>query len=164
MYWALTFMPAIPVFVRYRIQYIVGAPITMNTMLAYDGPHRKKFTHKIQFLTAGSPPPPAVIARFRDHIGIDVCTAYGLTEVFGPVTRHHSAKEYDQDDGNAAARDAELLVQTPTIAVQDVKVLDKDTMQEVNADGKSLGEVMIRGNAVMKGLLHQCLSTNQLFC
>jgi fatty-acyl-CoA synthase len=139
---------------RHKIQYLVGAPITMNTMLEYDGPHAKKFSHRVEFLTAGSPPPPSVMVKFKEITGIDVCPAYGLTEVYGPVTRHHDPEEFGEGSVDAGRRQTaadNLLMQTPTIAVQDIKVLDRETMVEVPPDGKTVGEVMIKGNAVMKG-------------
>jgi fatty-acyl-CoA synthase len=114
----------------------------MHTMLAYEGPHKMKFTHKIEFLAGGAPPPPAVIHKFVESTGIQVSPGYGLTEVFGPVTRHHCQTEKLSSD---------LLVQTFMSGLQDVRVMNRETMKEVPADGKTLGEVMIRGNVVMKG-------------
>ena len=71
---------------RHQINYITGAPITMTTMLSY--PQRRRFTHGIKMWTAGAPPPPSVIRRFSEELGISVQTAYGLTETYGPVTTH----------------------------------------------------------------------------
>ena len=65
---------------------MLGAPILMNAMLAC--PKKKKCTHGVQMLTGGAPPPPSVIQRFRDEVGIDTRTGYGLTESYGPASTH----------------------------------------------------------------------------
>ena len=94
---------------KYQIQYFAGAPVTMNTMLAY--PHRKKFTHKMECWVAGAPPPPAVIKRFESEIGITVRPAYGLTETYGPICTHAVDQDWLNTNGNATSiTDEELLM------------------------------------------------------
>ena len=72
---------------KYKLQYFAGAPITMNTMLAYD--KKIKFSHEIKMWAAGAPPPTSVIKRFYEEIGIKVQCAYGLTETYGPICTHN---------------------------------------------------------------------------
>jgi fatty-acyl-CoA synthase len=139
---------------RHKIQYFGGAPITMHTMLAYEGPLKTKFTHRVQFMTGGSPPPPSLMDRFTEVTGIEVSTLYGLTEVYGPVTR--SCR--DNTNPNRS-----FLEQLPSLAEHDMRVLNPDTMVEVPADGKTLGEVMIRGNVVMKGYFANEKATEENF-
>lgn len=71
---------------RNQIPYMLGAPILMTTMMSYPG--KRKFTHGVKMLTGGAPPPPAVIQRFLDEIGIAARTGYGLTESYGPASTH----------------------------------------------------------------------------
>ena len=80
---------------KYKIQYFAGAPITMNTMLAYK--NKIKFTHNIQMWAAGAPPPTSVIKRFTDEIGIKVQCAYGLTETYGPICTHNVDHDWLND-------------------------------------------------------------------
>ena len=65
---------------------MLGAPILMTAMLAC--PTKKKFAHGITLLTGGAPPPPSIIKRFKDEIGIHTRTGYGLTESYGPASTH----------------------------------------------------------------------------
>lgn len=77
---------------KYQIQYLAGAPVTMNTMLAHN--EKIKFTHSIQMWAAGAPPPTSVIKRFSDEIGIKVQCAYGLTETYGPICTHNVDRDW----------------------------------------------------------------------
>lgn len=76
---------------RHQVHYMLGAPILMNAMLAYPG--KKKFTHAVTLLTGGAPPPPSVIQRFKEEVGIHTRTGYGLTESYGPASTH----QFDED-------------------------------------------------------------------
>lgn len=64
----------------------------MTTLLSY--PQRRRFTHTVQMWTAGSPPPPTVIRRFTAELGVQVRTAYGLTESYGPISTHIPLPEW----------------------------------------------------------------------
>ncbi len=114
--------------------------------------------------TAGSPPPPSVIQEFQDVLGINVQTVYGLTEVYGPVTSHIVDPHWISVE-NISREELmnHSIVQARDILKEDIQVLNPETLQKVPADGKTLGEVMIRGNIVMKGYLHNPKATEESF-
>ena len=80
---------------KHQVQYLAGAPVTMNTMLAHT--EKFKFTHTVQMWAAGAPPPTSVIKRFSDEIGIKVQCAYGLTETYGPICTHNVDRDWVVD-------------------------------------------------------------------
>lgn len=148
---------------RYKIKYLTGAPITMTTMLAY--PDRIKFTHPVRMWTAGAPPPPSVIRRFSEELGVSVTTAYGLTETYGPITTHIPEPEWTSGSTPLTADEliARCTHQAQDAMMEEIKVMDPDSMTEVPADGTTLGEVMIRGNIVMSGYFKNPNATAEAF-
>lgn len=134
----------------------------MSTLL--NAPERKKFQHKVKMWTAGSPPPPSVIQQFQDVLGIETQTVYGLTEVYGPVTSHIIDPDWIRVE-NLSQEELmnRSIVQARDILKEDIQVLNPETMEKVPSDGKTLGEVMIRGNIVMKGYLHNPKATEECF-
>ena len=148
-------------------------------MLNYTGPERRKFEHKVQFMLAGSPPAPVVMQRFKEETNVEVVTAYGLTEVYGPVTAHKQQRvihNHNTNGLNVAHNDdnnnnnnnnnnkhhyhqhlgeieytSDSVIQTPTIALDEITIRYPQSMEEVPPDGITIGEVMMRGNTVMKG-------------
>lgn len=153
--------PMFDIIERHKVGYFAGAPVTMNTLLGH--PQRRKFTHGVKCWVAGAPPPPVVIKRFESEIGVSVQCAYGLTESYGPIASHN----VDQD-WLTAGHSAEELLQKRTFlscdgTVEDMRVLDPETLTPVPGDGIALGEVMLRGNVVMKGYLGNEKATNECF-
>ena len=144
-----------------KIEYLSGAPITMITMLAHE--KKFKFNHTIKAWIAGAPPPPIIMKRFKDEIGISAQTAYGLTETYGPMSAHVPDPHNDWKTLN----DEELLLkstyQTNDCTVESMKVFDPETMIPVPADGKTVGEIFIKGNTVMKGYLGNESATLKAF-
>eukprot|EP01032_Pedospumella_encystans_P018091 gene18091-20605_t len=146
----------------HKVGYMCGAPITMITMLNY--PQRFKFSHTVKMLTGGAPPPPPLMKRFTEETGVSIRTSYGLTESYGPATLHHPDPEWTEvqklSEDTLLAR---CTVQAQTVIEESVRILNPETMQEVPADGATLGEVMIRGNIMMKGYFKSPEATQAAF-
>lgn len=147
--------------VIHKIQYLCGAPITMNTMLNYTD--IKIFNDDIKMWTAGASPPPAVIKRFMDETGIKVQTAYGLTETYGPISSHVPDPMWEENGLTAEECLQKCTYQVGDASLESLQVLDPETLVPVPADGKTIGEVMIRGNIVMKGHLNNEEATAEAF-
>ena len=80
---------------RHEIPYMLGAPILMTAMLSH--PARKKFRHRVQMLTGGAPPPPVMIQRFLDELGVEAKTGYGLTESYGAASTYLPDPEWKSE-------------------------------------------------------------------
>eukprot|EP00428_Durinskia_dybowskii_P078017 CAMPEP_0170360172 /NCGR_PEP_ID=MMETSP0117_2-20130122/3141_1 /TAXON_ID=400756 /ORGANISM="Durinskia baltica, Strain CSIRO CS-38" /LENGTH=538 /DNA_ID=CAMNT_0010614473 /DNA_START=117 /DNA_END=1733 /DNA_ORIENTATION=+ len=146
---------------KHNIQYMCGAPITMTTMLSY--PQRQKFTHEVKMLTGGAPPPPSLLKRFTDETGVTIRTSYGLTESYGPATFHYPDPEWDALNWSAEELLGKVTQQAQTAIEERVCVMNPDTMQPVPADSTTLGEVMIKGNIMMKGYFKNPAATHEAF-
>jgi fatty-acyl-CoA synthase len=133
------------------VTHLCGAPIVMATLINAPDAERRTFEQKVRFVTAAAPPPEAVLAGMAEA-GFEVTHVYGLTETYGPAVVNEWKAEWDRFDGaGRAARQARQGVRYP--ALDGLAVLDPDTLKPVAGDGESLGEVMVRGNIVMKGYL-----------
>ena len=115
----------------------------------------------MEFVTAAAPPPEAVLAAMADA-GFNVTHVYGLTEIYGPAVVNEWHADWDELDGaGQAAKKARQGVRYP--ALEGLAVMDPKTMTPVPADGQTLGEVMFRGNIVMKGYLKNPKATEEAF-
>ncbi|MCE7028338.1 acyl-CoA synthetase [Jiella avicenniae] len=133
------------------VTHLCGAPIVMATLVNAEESDKRDFSHIVTFNTAAAPPPQSVLAGMREA-GFAVNHLYGLTETYGPAVVNAWKAEWDELDGPAqAARKARQGVRYP--ALEDLAVMDAETMQRVPADGETIGEVMFRGNIVMRGYL-----------
>ncbi len=146
---------------EHGVTHMCGAPIVMSTMLAASPSEKKPLSQTVQFITAGAPPPAAVLGQMKSA-GFNVTHVYGLTEVYGPavVNDWNSAWDALPDDEQASLKSRQGV---RYLALEDLDVLNPDTMQPVPADGQTLGEVMFRGNVVMKGYLKNKKSTDAAF-
>ena len=143
------------------VTHLCGAPIVMSTLLNAPAAEKRPLPHTVTFMTAAAPPPEAVLAAMKGA-GFDVTHLYGLTEVYGPAVVNEWHREWDDlSSGEYAAKKARQGVRYPVLEALDV--LDPETMQPVPADGKTLGEVMFRGNVVMKGYLKNPAGTAKAF-
>ena len=147
---------------EHRVTHFCGAPIVLNTLLAADEQLKSLVTHEVKVMTAGAPPPAAIIQGMQAQ-GIDVTHVYGLTETYGPVTL--CAWREDLWGTRDAAEQAELKARQGVGApmLEGLMVADPETLQPVPMDGKTMGEVMARGNNVMKGYLKNPQATAEAF-
>ena len=143
------------------VTHMCGAPIVMSTLLATPEAEKHALPHQVQFVVAGAPPPEAVLAAMKSA-GFAVCHVYGLTECYGPsvVNEWHAAW-----NAKPAPEQAGLMARQGVryIALESLAVMDPDTMTTLPADGATMGEVMMRGNVVMKGYLKDPEATRKAF-
>ena len=146
---------------EHRIDHYCAAPIVHS--LIYNAPEdmRAGITQQVRGLVAGAAPPAAMIEGMA-KIGFAITHVYGLTEVYGPAAvavqrkswAEQSLSEQTRLNGRQGVR----------YALQDgMTVMDPQTMQEVPADGQTMGEIMFRGNIVMKGYLKNPAATHKAF-
>jgi fatty-acyl-CoA synthase len=146
---------------EHDVSHLCGAPIVMSTILNAPPEHKRELSRRVEFLTAAAPPPEAVLAAMREA-GFNVVHVYGLTEVYGPAVVNEWKSEWDGLDPAAqAAKKARQGVKYVTL--EDLTVLDPESMEPTPADGQTLGEVMFRGNVVMKGYLKNPKATEEAF-
>ncbi len=146
---------------EHGVTHMCGAPIVYNTLInAPDAPKGGK-ARPVVGLIAGAAPPVAVLEG-AENIGIKLTHVYGLTEVYGPASV--CAEQPGWDDLPADQRAQLKRRQGVPYPLQEaVTVLDPETMREVSRDGETIGEVMFRGNIVMKGYLKNEKATQEAF-
>ncbi len=143
------------------VTHMCGAPIVMATLLNTPEAEKRDLPGQVKFIVAGAPPPEAVLAAMKDA-GFAVCHVYGLTEVYGPAVVNEWHAEWNaRPAGDQAALMARQGVRY--LALEGLDVMDAATMQPVPPDGATLGEVMMRGNVVMKGYLKDAAATDAAF-
>ncbi len=134
---------------KYEISHFGGAPIVLNMITGASEADKKKLSKKVFVLTAGAPPPSIIFKKMK-ALGFEVMHVYGLTETYGHVTQcawNDEWNEFDEEKQNEIK--ARQGVRYPN--TEGVAIMDPETMKEVPRDGKTIGEIMIRGNVVMKG-------------
>ena len=146
---------------NHGVTHMCGAPIVYNTMINAPDAPKKAPARPVVGLIAGAAPPVAVLEG-AERIGIKITHVYGLTEVYGPASV--CAAQAGWDDLPADER-AQLKRRqgVPYPLEENVTVLDPTTMKPVPRDGYTIGEVMIRGNIVMKGYLKNEKATKEAF-
>jgi fatty-acyl-CoA synthase len=146
---------------KHGVTHMCGAPIVYNTLINAPGAPKAKAGKHVTGLIAGAAPPVAVLEG-AERIGIKITHVYGLTEVYGPASV--CAEQPGWDDLPADQRAQLKRRQGVPYPLQEaVTVLDPETMQEVPRDGETIGEVMFRGNIVMKGYLNNEKATKEAF-
>ena len=145
----------------HKVTHMCGAPIVMSTLLNAPEAEKRALPGRVEFITAAAPPPEAVLAAMQDA-GFNVVHVYGLTEVYGPAVVNDWHGEWD--DLPAKERAMKKARQGVRYgALEALDVMDPQTMVPVPADGETLGEVMFRGNVVMKGYLKNPSATDKAF-
>jgi fatty-acyl-CoA synthase len=146
---------------EHGVTHLCGAPIVMSTLLNAPAAETRPLPRVVRFFTAAAPPPEAVLAAMK-AAGFDVTHLYGLTETYGPAVVNEWRRDWEGlDPAGYAAKKARQGVSYPVLDALDV--LDPDTLRPVPADGETLGEVMFRGNVVMKGYLKNPSATAAAF-
>ena len=138
-----------------------GAPIVYNTLINAPGAPKGKAARPVVGLIAGAAPPVAVLEG-AESIGIKLTHVYGLTEVYGPASVCAEQPGWDELPADQRAQ-LKRRQGVPYPLEEAVTVLDPETMQEVPRDGETIGEVMFRGNIVMKGYLKNEKATQEAF-
>lgn len=130
------------------VTHFGGAPIVLNMIVNAKAEDRRTFDHQVEVFTAGAPPAPATLTSI-EALGFNVTQVYGLTETYGHITECLWDDTWDAlTQEKKAIIKARQGVEMPMM--EEVTVLDKN-MQQIPMDGTTQGEIMIRGNAVMKG-------------
>jgi len=143
------------------VTHMCGAPIVLNMLAHAPADIRKRATRNIELATGGAAPPSSVIESM-EAIGFNVTHLYGLTETYGPATvcvpqDDWSTLELQQRSTRMARQGVHYFT------LEDAVIMDAGTMVQVPADGKTIGELMIRGNTVMKGYLKNKTATDEAF-
>jgi fatty-acyl-CoA synthase len=146
---------------RHKVTHLCGAPIVMATLLNAPDAEKQPLPHVVEFFTAAAPPPEAVLAEMK-RAGFNVTHLYGLTETYGPAVVNDWHREWDTlPAAEQASKKARQGVRYVPLEALDVR--DPDTLAPVARDGEAMGEVMFRGNVVMKGYLKNRPATDRAF-
>lgn len=152
--------PIYAAFRQERVTHFCGAPIVLN-MLANAPDALKDFDHEIKVMTAGAPPPAAVIEKM-EAMGVEVTHVYGLTETYGPSVVCAWKEEWN-DKGPEERAALKVRQGVRYSALSGLMVADPETLEPVPADGETMGEIFMQGNVVMKGYLKNADATDSAF-
>lgn len=143
------------------VTHMCGAPIVMSLLVDASDAEKRALPQTVQFFTAAAPPPESVLAQMK-AAGFDVTHLYGLTETYGPAV----VNDWHDDWSEMPAADQARLKARQGVRylpLEGLTILDPDTLLPVPHDGQTMGEVMFRGNVVMKGYFKNPTATKKAF-
>ena len=143
------------------VTHLAGAPIVLNMIANTPTADQRSFPQMVDVCVGGAPPPSSIITAMEE-MGFRVTHLYGLTECYGPSL----IAEWQDDwaDLTLEERASKISRQgVPTLAVADAMIANQETGEPLPADGKTLGEVYLRGNTLMKGYLANPKETQKVF-
>ena len=150
-----------PMIAEHHVSHMCGAPIVLNMMVNAPDAAKVEFPRTVDIMTGGAAPPSAVIEAMEAD-GFRVLHAYGLTESYGPAT--FCAWQEAWGDLSLNERSARMARQGVNyLTLDDYRVADPDSLDPVPADGETVGELMLRGNTVMRGYLKNPAATEEAF-
>ena len=145
----------------HKVTHFSGAPIVLNVVANAADHEKREIDHKVNVITAGAPPPSSILEKM-EKLGFEVMHVYGLTETYGHVTQCAWNEEWnDLPIEQIAEIKARQGVRYPMM--EEIDVLDPETLEPVPRDGETMGEIMIRGNTVMKGYYKNKEATEESF-
>ncbi|KAG0603636.1 hypothetical protein M758_10G109100 [Ceratodon purpureus] len=145
----------------HNITHFSAAPVVLNMLINSPSSERPRISHTIHVMTAGAAPPAIVLSKMEEQ-GFKVTHTYGLTETFGPIAICAWKPEWDHLPVEERAR-LNSRQGVRYTGLEGLDVVDLKTMAPVPADGTTLGEVVMRGNMVMKGYLNNAEATEESF-
>jgi len=146
---------------EHKVTHLCGAPIVMSTILSADKNERHLLDNRVEFFTAAAPPPENILTEMKAS-GFNVTHLYGLSETYGPSVVNEWHQEWDAlDEGLQANLKARQGVRY--LPLESLDVMNPETMESVPHDGKTIGEVMFRGNVVMKGYFKNKQASDESF-
>ncbi|MBV1886008.1 MAG: AMP-binding protein, partial [Parvibaculaceae bacterium] len=146
---------------EHKVTHMGGAPTVMGFLINADAADKKTLPNTVHFFAAAAPPPAATIQALEEE-GFNVIHVYGLTETYGPAVVNAWHDEWDElPPAERAQVKARQGVSYPVL--EELSVIDPETMEPVPQDGKTIGEVMFKGNVVMRGYLKNPTATEDAF-
>eukprot|EP00944_MAST-04C_sp_MAST-4C-sp1_P008120 g8120.t1 len=145
----------------HKVSHFCGAPIIMQMIINATDAERQSFEHSVSMMTAAAPPPAPVLAAMKEQ-NIEITHVYGLSEVYGPAVVCSWHNEWNLLDSTAqASKKSRQGVRYPVL--EGLMVADPETLVPVPRDGKTIGEIFMQGNIVMKGYLKNQKATEEAF-
>ena len=143
------------------VTHLGGAPIVLGMILNANEQDRRSFNKTVEVMTAGAPPPAAILEGI-EKLGFNVTQVYGLTETYGHVLMCVWNNDWDNKEfgerANIKARQGVTMT-----CNESLRVVDVNTREDVPRDGQTLGEIVLKGNTVMKGYLKNIDATEESF-